>query len=259
LLLAAQAFAKPKSHSLRRGGLRWSKMVLSNFRSLKVHVRARGRQEGGREDSVQVSCAVMLRCAVLCWVCSSCRDECQLRPLCLESKRAKGEQAQPSCVWVLVVVGAGRVAVVQDGVIQLQVPVGFMKASGREEMCAGELCCAVSCVSAPVCHMVVAELHCPFSCRASNSSTHETPSPGTRTVKLHTHLCATWLLWQNCTAQMSCLKKKLASSSSRHSPPRDSRVSRRFVTYATMLPPEQSTKQAAQEVVTTRDSQYQKE
>lgn len=53
----------------------------------------------------------------------------------------------------------------------------------------------------------------------------------------HSYLCATWLLWQNCTAQMSCLKKKLASSSSRHSPPRDSRVSRRFVTYATMLPP----------------------
>lgn len=34
LLLAAQALAKPKSHSFRRGGLRWSRMVLSSFRSL---------------------------------------------------------------------------------------------------------------------------------------------------------------------------------------------------------------------------------
>ena len=79
-----------------------------------------------------------------------------------------------------------------------------------------------------------------INCTPSHCQTHQRPSPfqpHVRHNQLLTHRCATWLLWQNCTAQISCLKKKLASSSSMHSPPRDSRVSRRLVTYATMLPP----------------------
>jgi hypothetical protein len=34
--------AKPKSHSLRRGGLRWSRMVLSSFRSLRFKQQTAG-------------------------------------------------------------------------------------------------------------------------------------------------------------------------------------------------------------------------
>jgi len=42
LLLALQALAKPKSHSFRRGGSRWSKMVLSSFKSLTASSDSNG-------------------------------------------------------------------------------------------------------------------------------------------------------------------------------------------------------------------------
>jgi hypothetical protein len=51
LLLAAQAFAKPKSHSFRRGGLRWSRMVLSSFRSLQQQQKQKQQQQDGRHTN----------------------------------------------------------------------------------------------------------------------------------------------------------------------------------------------------------------